>query len=196
MNDIQDLLDISPTQVISYYSYLAPGYSPPLPYVEPTIEYFKISDVVTREVKFSYTYSITGFVEGINDIQNNIIVTVKNETTLSINILSNNYINLDYINEKVYVLSSGNWSKTIPIGYKMVKGYINGNINLKSCGNTNIIIHCYRSDHFYIGSYKPNSDGFYEIPNLDCNDTYDIIMEDITKTIESKVVSKQIPKRY
>ena len=195
MNDIGDLLDIV-LATEKYYSYIPFGWSTPPPYVDPTLVDVPIPNIVAREVNFDFNYSIYGFVEGIYDTFNNILVLAVDGTILPINIQSNNEVRLDYINTKVYVLSSNTWRKVIPIGYKMVKGYISGNINLKSCDNNDIILHCYRSDHFYIGSYKPNSDGFYEIPNLDCNDTYDIIMEDITKTIESKVVSKQIPKRY
>jgi len=82
----------------------------------------------------------------------------------------------------------------------MVKGHISGNISVTNCdvSSSNVLsIRCYRSsDNLFIGDYKVGSTGFYEVPNLDLNEKYDIILIDTSKSIEWQVLSMRDPIPY
>ena len=80
----------------------------------------------------------------------------------------------------------------------MIKGYINGVINVRNCDDFSpeFEIKCFRNDdNLLIGSYIVTNNA-YEIPNLDANTYYDIILVDKTRNIEQNVSSYRKPIPY
>lgn len=81
----------------------------------------------------------------------------------------------------------------------IVLGELFGNINIKACGITNIEdveIICLRNDSKrLIGRYEIVN-GKYQIPNLDVNSYYDIILVDKSRKIEQQVLSYRKPTPY
>lgn len=146
---------------------------------------------------FNYNY----FIEGMEFKEDNhikIYDVFNNKTTYY---KMNNLIeSLYFADYKNMIISYNGITKHVnKYSKNMIRGEIFGNINLKSCGDTNyndLEVRCYRSDNVFIGTYPVNKNGQYNIPNLDYNDYYDIILIDKSKTIEWKVHSQRKPSLY
>lgn len=147
-----------------------------------------------------YSYKFTAFVEGrvgktgykLNDQITNIDTVGSTD--------NNDYINFEDLQRAKYKLISGEYykyfvpSKTKP----MIKSYIYGNVDVVNCGGveSNLKIKCIRSDdNLFIGYYDV-LDKKYNIPNLDYNTRYDIILFDESKNIEQQISSYRQPILY
>lgn len=139
------------------------------------------------------------FVEGKTEQLMLSIESNTNINTTTQNILISNHILLNSIPNINYKLSSSNWYKYIKKDQYMVPGYISGTININSTCNVptnSLFIKCFRNeDSLYIGTYAIVNNA-YVIDNLDVNTYYDIIMVDISRTIEQQVSSYRKPIIY
>lgn len=164
--------------------------------------YFK--DVSTDEY-----YKLNYFREGISDEDlfndKKVISLFSNNRIYFIN--QNDYIindfNINVNKYNSYYIIDGDYKKEFYYNHEtnsfntMRRGRIYGNINLKSCAVesfSDIRMLVYRQpDRQYIGSYKVTNTGVYDIPNLDTNSEYDIILYDTKRKIEQQVHSFRSP---
>lgn len=167
------------------------------------IVYFNESNMIK-------SYSLDYFIEGVSDkelFDNDIKVILKSSDDI---VQSNNNI-INYFTSNVnkyihYYVKYKNYHRDFMYNSEsdsfisMIRGDISGNVSLKSCGVTpesnTLVVLCYRRpDMQFIGEYPVNSDGSYNIPNLDTNTKYDIILFDKSMKIEKLVHSNRIPKQ-
>lgn len=153
-------------------------------------------------------YKIDYFIEGLTDDEYyknfySLKLFCGNDDIVKIN---NNVINYFSSNVNPYIsyyIKNKNYKKEFYYNpatdsfNTMQRGNLFGKVNLKSCeidDYTTLQILCYRnSDRQYIGTYKVKSDGTYEIPNLDVNSKYDIILYDSIRRLEQQVQSYRTP---
>lgn len=149
------------------------------------------------------SYLIDVFIEGAPSTQN-IDIKIAGQSlgkTFTYTLKNNDLKTIDDIVMDRYIISNTerNYHREIKIFDKpMVKGILNGIVNLKNCGSnlSNMKIFCYREyDGLLIGEYPINSDGAYFIDNLDYNTFYDIHLVDTTipKVLETQVSSHRQP---
>lgn len=149
------------------------------------------------------SYSIDVFIEG-SQSDKNINIKVDGQRlgqSFTYTLKNNNLKTIDDIIIDKYIISNieRKYHREIKIFDKpMVKGILNGLVNLKNCGSnlSNMKIFCYREyDGLLIGEYPINSDGAYSIDNLDYNTFYDIHLVDTTipKVLETQVSSHRQP---
>lgn len=76
------------------------------------------------------------------------------------------------------------------------RGYISASVVIGECGDSDFVIHCFRSsDKQFIGEY-PIIDDRYTIDNLNLTQTYDIMLHDKNKVVETQVHSRRTPSIY
>lgn len=149
------------------------------------------------------SYLIDVFIEGAPSTQN-IDIKIAGQSlgkTFTYTLKNNDLKTIDDIVMDRYIISNTerNYHREIKIFDKpMVKGILNGIVNLKNCGSnlSNMKIFCYREyDGLLIGEYDINSDGAYFIDNLDYNTFYDIHLVDtsVPKILETQVSSHRQP---
>lgn len=149
------------------------------------------------------SYLIDVFIEGAPSTQN-IDIKIAGQSlgkTFTYTLKNNDLKTIDDIVMDGYIISNTerNYHREIKVFDKpMVKGILNGIVNLKNCGSnlSNMKIFCYREyDGLLIGKYPINSDGAYFIDNLDYNTFYDIHLVDTTipKVLETQVSSHRQP---
>lgn len=149
------------------------------------------------------SYLIDVFIEGAPSTQN-IDIKIDGQSlskTFSYTLKNNDLKTIDDIVIDKYIISNTErkYIREINIFDKpMVKGILNGIVNLKNCGSnlSNMKIMCYREyDGLLIGEYSINSDGAYFIDNLDYNTFYDIHLVDtsVPKILETQVSSHRQP---
>lgn len=90
------------------------------------------------------------------------------------------------------------YKRTIKPYTKMIRGYISGNINLSNCDvhYSSLYMLCLRNDGVKIGEYQVTSSYSYNIPNLDMNTKYNVILIDRNKDLEWIVSSYRSPAPY
>lgn len=90
------------------------------------------------------------------------------------------------------------YKRTIKPYSKMIRGYISGNVTLSNCEvhYSQLYVLCLRNDGVKIGEYPVSPSYSYNIPNLDVNTKYNIILIDKNKDIEWIVSSFRPPKPY
>lgn len=167
---------------------------PPYPFIDyNTRNYFCGYNIV-----FDKSKKLVFFIEGEETNNQPIVIKSLSSTSIYQEIFTQSPMVLENIPLARYKVSYKNWSRTIDLNESMVAGSISGSVNLKSCGinENNAIIECYRDyDKIFIGRY-PIINGTYNIPNLDCNTRYNLILVDETRTIEQKVLSYRKPTAY
>ena len=140
--------------------------------------------------------TIKGFVEGVVEPLKAILTDKYGnelESQLTIDFEFNNY-KLAVLNGNIKVnnqLTPTSYYTNTP----QVKGYITGSVN-SDCEGTDFKIRCYREDGFFIGDYVIQENGMYEIPNLNVNSSYDILLHDNNASVETMVNSRRIPTKY
>ncbi len=149
------------------------------------------------------SYLIDVFIEGAPSDKNiNIKIDGKSlGKTFTYTLKNNDLKTIEDIVMDKYIISNieRKYHREIKIFDKpMVKGILNGIVNLKNCGSnlSNMKIFCYREyDGLLIGEYDINSDGAYFIDNLDYNTFYDIHLVDtsVPKILETQVSSHRQP---
>lgn len=100
----------------------------------------------------------------------------------------------DYKNYVLKIRETGRIIK-LPHLYCPYTGYLSGTINYdNTCGVTDLVVHCYRSDsHEFIGEF-PVVNNKYRINYLYYDKQYDVILVDKNKAIENQVSSNRNPK--
>lgn len=95
-------------------------------------------------------------------------------------------------------LGNPEYKRTIKPYTKMIRGYISGNVTLSNCEvhYSQLYVLCLRNDGVKIGEYPVSSSYSYNIPNLDINTKYNIILIDKNKDLEWIVSSFRSPKPY
>lgn len=198
--DCNDVVDITAT-------YLYNGV-----YKYPIVGYYNFDFSPSNDCNLTYlcyenldkSASISYFVEGITESDNDVVIkptkSLFNTTTIA-NSFKNDVVALkDLIRANYYEIKCGDYNNKLKNGEHMVRGFLDGELSIKSCGaeivESNFEIRCYRShDHFLIGVY--HFSGFrYNIPNLNCEYEYDIILVDNTRTLEQKILSNRKPTPY
>lgn len=141
------------------------------------------------------------FVEGVQDIPTSLTVTLDNQTTFIMKSDTNDFtLNRLNLNNLKFVANS-TYNKLVSLGRdsNMIKGYIKGDINISNCstaGPSSFIARCYReSDNLLIGEYQVIN-GSYDIPNLNVNDRYTIILVDKNRVFKQQVNSYRQPTPY
>lgn len=142
------------------------------------------------------------FIEGVYDIPTSLTVSLDNQITFVMKSDSNDFMlnDLKLLNLKI-ISNNGGYIKTISPGRdpNMIKGYIKGDINISNCntsGPSSFIARCFReSDNLVIGEY-PVVNGSYDIPNLNVNDIYTIILVDRNRVFKQQVNSYRKPTPY
>ena len=156
---------------------------------------YNMNPTIDRYDSYDY-YDYTFFVEGLEsdvskqielyDVRYNLKRYYNHDDFIKLSLRKNSIYEIRY-NNKLYKEVRYTTKKD------MVKGHISGNISVTNCdvSSSNVLlIRCYRSsDNLFIGDYKVGSTGFYEVPNLDLNEKYDIILIDTSKSIEWQVLS-------
>lgn len=167
--------------------------------------------------KYNITSNISSFNDNLNYLVNGImninyfiegkpenhgyVVTIKNLTKPhyynNITHKTNEYKNIS-LEVGIYIISSESYYRIFSNSETMIKGELNGNINIKDCGtnNSSLVVKCFRfEDNHFIGEY-PIVNGVYNIPNLDVNTYYNLILEDKNRIIEQQVLSYRKPTAY
>ncbi len=158
---------------------------------------------IYNNLLFKNYYSPSFFVEGIDnkDIHLNIeMIDGQDIGYITGQIITNNFISIENIPIEKYKIYTQDttWFKIIEKNQTMIKGELNGNINIKDCGTSNsyLVVKCFRfEDNHFIGEY-PIVNGVYNIPNLDVNTYYNLILEDKNRIIEQQVLSYRKPTAY
>ena len=76
------------------------------------------------------------------------------------------------------------------------RGYISASVVIAECNDSDFVIQCFRSsDKQFIGEY-PIIDNRYTIDNLNLSQTYDIMLHDKNKVVETQVHSRRTPSIY
>lgn len=144
-----------------------------------------------------FNVNIEYFIEGTEDPNNMVFIKPINSIWGN-QIISSNYPNkvhkLENIesSKRYEVYDLYGRSNIINKNQIMIKGFIEGNVVTSKC-DPNIKFHilCFSSDdHRFIGKYNVENN-LYHIPNLDCNNEYDIILVDESKILEQKVQSRR-----
>ena len=195
-NDLENLVDIDVTNRGKYEVYYSDDNSKPIN-TDLFYDYKYNIDLLTYTINSDINkINFNIFIEGETGDKWVTIYEINTTNVISV-FAKNNFVDLSLFKYGYYKLEYNNYYKFINPQQTIIPGYINGNINLKSCGDVDIKIHCYRNgDHFFIGEYSPTTDGYYEIPNLDVNTKYDVVMVDNNRLIEQKIISYQTPKSY
>lgn len=139
------------------------------------------------------------FIEGVatETIINKKIKNITNRQYYEVFTEDNTKRTINLVND-TYMITSDNYYKIFYESTDMIRGFINGIIDVQKCNVTedSLFIKCFRrSDNLYIGEYKVTA-GTYSIPNLDVNEEYDIVLFDKSMTIEQQVSSKRKPAPY
>lgn len=158
---------------------------------------------IYNNLLFKNYYTPSFFVEGIEnkDIHLNIeMVDGQDIGYKTGQVITNNFISIENIPIERYKIYTQNntWFKIVEKNKTMIKGELNGNINIKDCGtsNSSLVVKCFRfEDNHFIGEY-PIVNGVYNIPNLDVNTYYNLILEDKNRIIEQQVLSYRKPTAY
>lgn len=143
-------------------------------------------------------FVISGFIEGYTDHEYRI--QDKVEGFVLVSGVEDYYATVDPSKLSYYEIYDLVTKESYPLyNQPMIKGYIYGKVNVQDCANNQnaLEVRCFRSDNKrFIGSYKPDSNGDYNIPNLDVNAKYDLILVDTERTIEQQVSSYRTPTSY
>ena len=141
------------------------------------------------------------FIEGVYDSPTSLNVTIDNQVTFNMKSDTNDFI-LSRLNlNNLKIVAKGAYNKLVSPGrdLNMIKGYIKGDINTSNCstaGPSSFIARCFReSDNLLIGEY-PVVNGSYDIPNLNVNDRYTIILVDRNRVFKQQVNSYRKPTPY
>lgn len=148
-----------------------------------------------------YNFNFNFFVEGkTGDIPVFIKCLVDNDRSFQATLKNNHPYSITTLKSSYLITAQDNYYKLItPTNYKiMIPGEIIGTISMNKCKAPAgaLYVMCYREDdNFLIGKYPVNN-GSYEIPNLDCNSFYNIILVDSSRTFEWMVSSHRKPNPY
>lgn len=154
-------------------------------------------DSRTSDVNKMFDYQL--FIEGQTKRENLYIESTNRQSSkIFANSINDELIVKDLMWGE-YNISAGKYRKTINNHTPpMIKGSLSGLINVLGCEgeNNNFIIKCFRSyDDFFIGEY-PITDSKYSIHNLDVNTKYNLVLVDLNKNLESKMLSDRHPTPY
>lgn len=198
--DCNDVVDITAT-------YLYNGV-----YKYPIVGYYNFDFSPSNDCNLTYvcyenldkSASISYFVEGITESDNDVVIkptkSLFNTTTIA-NSFKNDVVALkDLIRANYYEIKCGDYNIKLKIGEHMVRGFIQGGFTITGCdgemSEDRFVVRCYRQyDHFLIGEY-PVIGFMYNIPNLNCEFEYDLILVDKTKNLEQKILSHRKPTAY
>lgn len=136
--------------------------------------------------------TLTSFVDGVENDSLVIVSLIFESATIDYDVTGNYTIeNINMSSLKSIVVNG-----QIDNAYlNKLKGSISGNVNV-SCDDTSFIIRCYREDGFFVGDYQITPNGDYNIPNLNVNSSYDILLHDNNRMVETLVNSRRIPIAY
>lgn len=139
------------------------------------------------------SYKVEGIANDSSDLsdikiyQNNQLFYYDKTNTFEL-ILYNDINNYTlYVNDTIRALNQSG-----------IFGEISSSVNVVGCNvpPNSLFVKCFRNhDNLYIGTY-PVINNTYVIPNLDINTYYDIILVDISRTIEQQVSSYRKPRAY
>ena len=141
------------------------------------------------------------FVEGVPDGLTSLHVTIDNQVTFNMKSDTNDFM-LNQLNlSSLKIAAKDAYNKLVSPGHglNMIKGYIKGDINISNCstaGPSSFVARCFReSDNLLIGEYQVVN-GSYDIPNLNVNDRYTIILVDKNRVFKQQVNSYIKPAPY
>lgn len=143
----------------------------------------------------------TFFIEGIDyAVMTNIKPALYDQPLYNVYIPANGTASINgSILDKIYIHHNNYYRILKNDSPIMIRGYIGGTITLKDCANIppgNQFILCFREyDNLLIGKY-PVINSTYNIPNLDINTFYNIILIDESRTVEWMVSSHRKPAPY
>lgn len=164
------------------------------------------SSIAVYQNNYNLADSIEGlfynfFVEGVPDGLTSLHVTIDNQISFIIKSDNNDFILNRLSLNSLKIIANGTYNKLVSPGrdLNMIKGYIKGEINISNCsasGTPSFIARCFReSDNFLIGEYQVVN-GSYDIPNLNVNDRYTIILVDKNRVLKQQVNSYIKPAPY
>lgn len=139
--------------------------------------------------------NITGFVEGVTEPVKVTLVDkygneLEHQSTTNFEFLNYNTTNLNGNIKIGDTLTPVEYFKT------QQRGYISASVVITECIDSDFVIHCFRSsDKQFIGEY-PIIDDRYTIDNLNLTQTYDIMLHDRNKVVETQVHSRRTPSIY
>lgn len=156
--------------------------------------YVMCNGILVYDTTYEGSDVISGFVEGVS-IPVIVHLVDSNHNVLSTQIATDFEFKGYNINAlKGYIKVDGKFTD-INMYSTMEKGYLTGSVN-SDCEGTDFKIRCYREDGFFIGDYVIQENGMYEIPNLNVNSSYDILLHDNNASVETMVNSRRIPTKY
>lgn len=139
--------------------------------------------------------TIKGFVEGVTKPVN-VILTDKHGNELEQQLTTDfEFLNYNTTNLNGNIKIGGTLT---PVEYYIgqTRGYISASVVITECLDSDFVIHCFRSsDKQFIGEY-PIIDDRYTIDNLNLTQTYDIMLYDKNKVVETQVHSRRTPSIY
>lgn len=139
--------------------------------------------------------TIKGFVEGVTEPVKVTLVDkygneLEQQLTTNFEFLNYNTTNL---NGSIKV---GDTLTPVEYYIGQTRGYISASVVITECLDSYFVIHCFRSsDKQFIGEY-PIIDDRYTIDNLNLTQTYDIMLHDKNKVVETQVHSRRTPSIY
>ena len=139
--------------------------------------------------------TIKGFVEGVTEPVKVALVDkygneLEHQSTTSFEF--ENY-NLETLKGNIKI---GDTLTPVEYYLNQQRGYISASVVIGECGDSDFVIHCFRSsDKQFIGEY-PIIDDRYTIDNLNLTHTYDIMLHDKNKIVETQVHSRRTPSIY
>jgi len=162
-----------------------------------------ITNISTRQTRYDNntellkTFDYKFFIEGSNG-KKNVRITSNDSAYFYYNEGVDGYVYLNSLKIDEYTIKSGNYIRRFgKNSLPMIKGSLSGSVNVIGCeGDNSFKIKCYRAyDDYFIGEYLLEF-GKYDIPNLDVNTKYNIILFDLNGNLESKILSNRSPKPY
>lgn len=149
----------------------------------------KINGKIIYDSSLAGNTTYTGFIEGALTPTNFALksgdVYVAENTTID-------YTFNNLKSDVEYYLHYNETCTKLDITQTMVKGSISGSVSITDCVDSEFYIKCIRDDGFYIGRYEIVNNA-YTIPNLNKNTSYDIILVDTNKKVESLIHSRRVP---
>ena len=151
--------------------------------------------VLKQPKKFMGDDNITGFIEGKTE-PTKVVLTDQYGNELDTQITTDfefkNY-NIEKLNGNIKI---GDTLTPVEYYINQERGYIYASALIIECLDSDFVIHCFRSsDKQFIGEY-PIIDDRYTIDNLNLTQTYDIMLHDKNKIVETQVHSRRTPSIY
>ena len=151
---------------------------------------------VLVDTRYIGTTNIQGFVEGVMSVYNVTLLDFNHENIATQTVTDFSFSGFDQDKLNGFIKID---NQLTPTSYytdtPQVKGYLTGSVN-SDCEGTDFKIRCYREDGFFVGDYVIQENGMYEIPNLNVNSSYDILLHDNNASVETMVNSRRIPTKY